>query len=550
MVLVSLILFIIGVVAPTSSGFLLSAASSRSSIPESLQAARVPRVPTSRGRPIENPVDQVTPPLHSLLSWLSKIPGAQLDRVELRGSLLGDGVGAYSTEEIGDGEVVFAVPSKSFISVSDALTHPLLGPEMRKLWDATAAEDSKGSVLLAGLLAHLQLNIGENSDFLVYLDMLPKHTPREKHVLWWSEAEMGLLEGLSSKAGLEELRRDVESSIATLCSGVLAADVVKHGEANVCSAVRAGFVSVLSRTYAVASSDGRDFRTLIPLLDALNHRAPPNVRYSFEGQACEAGLSGLLVARAIGQFNQGEELAITYGDHPAFIFCGYYGFVPALLEQPASCFASLNLGAFLETFATSDSEAASAVLAAQLEAERDESEVHNWDLSSEEWDAVCLDRPTAALAAFFAGRSPHTSFAEVGEQFHPLVFGVSAADLEMRRAHKEGLEGLRLCARLCPVGMVTAQSKEGTEKLNAAIGQLLRSSEISVGSDVAAARLVTAAARFQMGVLQRAAPLREAAAACSRPSCVSLAHGLMISEVVLLEALCTEGAGGLFSFGK
>ena len=286
---------------------------------------------------------------HPLLDWLGTFPESEFGSLELRASLCGDGVGAFLTKPVENGEIVLAVPSEAFLSVSNALQHPVLGECFRKLWKETAEYDPKGSSVLAGLVAHLLLNkkgittnvekdsihdgVSIHNGFRaaengVYLNMLPQETPAEKHALWWTDDEMNLIRDTSGYQEWVELREDVDEMIGVIVdSGVFSADLKIHGETAVRGAVRAGFVAVLSRAYGVFSSDGREFKALIPLLDALNHATVPNVQYSYEGLASEGGVSGVLVGRAVGSLPKGEELTISYGSHPDHIFGLYFGFV-------------------------------------------------------------------------------------------------------------------------------------------------------------------------------------------------------------------------------
>jgi hypothetical protein len=248
-------------------------------------------------------------------------------------------VGVFLTKPVKNGDIVLAVPSNAFVSVSNALEHPSLGPEFRKLWTDTEEDDPKGSSVLAALVAHLLLNAnkGKDDNRDVYLKMLPKEGPDEKHALWWTDAEIELTRGTSGYQEWVEMREDVdEMSDVIIDSGVLSADVAKHGNLAVKQAVRTGFVSVLSRAYGVLSNDGREFKALIPLLDLLNHATRPNVQYSYEGVAGEAGLSGVLVGRANSSLKKGEELTISYGSHPDHIFGLYFGFIPSQAAQSPS----------------------------------------------------------------------------------------------------------------------------------------------------------------------------------------------------------------------
>lgn len=273
---------------------------------------------------------------HPLLDWLGTFPESEFNSIEIRASECGDGMGVFLTKPVEDGDIVLAVPSNAFVSVSNALEHPSLGPAFRKLWTDTEEDDPKGSSVLAALLAHLLLNLNaqqdENRD--VYLKMLPREGQNEKHALWWTDTEVELIRGTSGYQEWVEMREDVdEMSDVIIDSGVLTADVAKYGNLAVKQALRTGFVSVLSRAYGVFSNDGREFKACIPLLDQLNHASIPNVQYSYEGVASETGLSGLLVGRAKESLEKGEELTISYGSHPDHIFGLYFGFIPSHAAQ-------------------------------------------------------------------------------------------------------------------------------------------------------------------------------------------------------------------------
>ena len=292
--------------------------------------------------------------------------GSKVGSVEIRASLCGDGVGAFLKHPVDDGDVLFAVPSAAFISVSSALQHPSLGEAFRKLWKDTGEDDPKGSTVLAALVAHLLLNSNDdnghpnsitsinknnihNNEYDVYLNMLPKQVIEEKHALWWSDKEMELVRATSGFQDWIEMRADVDEMIDIIVgSGVLSGDVDVYGDAKVRQAIRAGFVAVLSRAYGVFSSNGREFKALIPLLDVLNHANNPNVQYAYEGTAGEAGLSGLLVGRSVGALQKGDELTISYGSHPDHIFGLYFGFVPSGEKANGSNILSQSLPVFVE----------------------------------------------------------------------------------------------------------------------------------------------------------------------------------------------------------
>mmetsp|Transcript_31418 Transcript_31418/g.45800 ORF Transcript_31418/g.45800 Transcript_31418/m.45800 type:complete len:378 (-) Transcript_31418:365-1498(-) len=291
---------------------------------------------------------------HPLLNWLETFPEAKFESISIRPSLCGDGMGGFLTKSVQNGEVVFVVPSDAFVSVGNALQHPTLGPQFQKLWMETAEDDPKGTSVLAAFVGHSILNMQRNDNYCTnraYLDMLPTNTPKEKHPLWWSDAEMELLRGTSAMQEWMEMREDVDEMIRIVIdSSVLLDDIVRYGLDQVELAVRAGFVAVLSRAYGVFSDslddDRREFKALIPLLDALNHADEPNVMYSYEGSAATSGrdgLSGVLIARAVGSHEKGDELTISYGSHPNHVFGLYFGFVPERESHPVD-YSSLVSG--------------------------------------------------------------------------------------------------------------------------------------------------------------------------------------------------------------
>ena len=250
--------------------------------------------------------------------------------IELRASNAGDGIGAYLTQPVQAGDVLFAIPSEAFISLGTALRHPQLGSAFQQLWE----ESSDGGVaVLAGLIAHHQLN-GEEPH--PYLGMLPTGLDEQNHVLWWADDEIALLAGTSAYDEAVSLRAEAAAVCDQLLATALAADAAQHGNAAVRDAVRDALVSVLSRSYGVLSDSGRECKALVPLLDALNHRgSAPTVGYSFTGAAgdeggCggEGGRDGLLIARSLCDLSTGEELLVSYGDQADLAFGLHYGFVP------------------------------------------------------------------------------------------------------------------------------------------------------------------------------------------------------------------------------
>jgi len=255
--------------------------------------------------------------------------GAQVGPIELRASRCGDGIGAYLTQPVQAGDVLFEVPTASFLSLSTALSHPRVGAALKQLWESS---DDCGVATLAGLLAHMQMNSDDEAarPLSSYLRMLPASAADQDHVLWWSDAELALLSGTSAYDEAVSLRKEADAACHTLLTGALAVDVARHGKVAVAECVRGALVSVMSRGYGVMSSDGLRCKVLVPLLDALNHDESPTVIYEFTGEAGQEGGSGggRLVARSMCAQDAGEELRVSYGDHPDVLFALHYGFVP------------------------------------------------------------------------------------------------------------------------------------------------------------------------------------------------------------------------------
>jgi len=66
------------------------------------------------------------------MSWLER-EGAELGPVRLGKSACGDGAGAFVTQDLEEGELLFSVPSISCISLYDACGDGDVGEELAKL---------------------------------------------------------------------------------------------------------------------------------------------------------------------------------------------------------------------------------------------------------------------------------------------------------------------------------------------------------------------------------------------------------------------------------
>ena len=311
----------------------------------------------------------------TMLKCVSSIPGSQLGPMRFGRSGLGDGGGVFANRAIKDGELLCAVPMSAIISISIAVDRETWRgssePDMGEAFQTLLEEDGERAAL-AGYLAKMSLadESLNPSWFSAYSATLPKWSVSDPHMLWWSDDEVALLRGCTAHLECLSVRQEVSEVTATLSSSVLAAEVSAQGQRAVDEAVRAAYVSVLSRSFTLGAERGevemdestspplQTIQALVPVLDFFQHGAAPSVGYAYEQGADGEGT--LIVARAIGDIPVGTELSISYGCHPDFVFGVHYGFVPPLLEQRGSCYAVLRF----------DEEDAAAVAAAGEDAQR------------------------------------------------------------------------------------------------------------------------------------------------------------------------------------
>ena len=342
----------------------------------------------------------------------------------------------------------------------------------------------------------------------------------------------------------------------------LEAQFKTFGKPKVEEAVRAAYVSVLSRAFNVAKNEEGDTRlALIPVIDLLQHSSAPSVQYSFE----EEGQDGkFLVARALGDHPKGRELSITYGAHPDFVFAVHYGFVPPLKQQRASCYTVLRLMDAMD--AVGVSAGALAALAAQDAADR------NGVDALEEWtvDSIRAE-PSRALGTLFDTSGASAQI--------PLRFGVSSENLDAltgvlatdraigdeANAPESELHSLLAASRLCALRDDGSGNSDEIQTA-AAMCDILLSGSIDALNDVEAALLVATAAQLQLASLRRAEDRAEELAArasvigaaeasdgamAPNAECITMAKALRDSERIVLDRLCSGGdAGRLFGISN
>lgn len=265
-----------------------------------------------------------------LFRWLAAMPGAHVGPVRVGPSECGMGGGLYLTERVSDGDLLFAVPHSAVMSVEAAFADPRLGTGL-----AALSESDGDRAALAGFVASKLLASDARSPYLATLPARSAVDPQ--HMLWWGRDEVSLLEGTGAHRECLRLREEVDEVAVTLSGDTLQSDVGRCGQQAVDEAVRAAYVSILSRAFTIDAGGagvGAGAPALIPLLDTMQHSAHATVRYSYgEGRRVEVF--------AVGGHAAGAEMTICYGTHPDMVFGAHYGFVPA--AQAASCYTVLRL---------------------------------------------------------------------------------------------------------------------------------------------------------------------------------------------------------------
>jgi len=283
---------------------------------------------------------------------------------------LGDGGGVFADRAIEDGELLCAVPMSTIISINDATSDPDMGEAFQVILEEDGERAALAGYLAKASLADESIN---PKWFSAYSATLPRRSVSDPHMLWWSDDEVALLRGCTAHAECLSVRQEVSEVTAALSYSVLAAEVSAQGQRAVNEAVRAAYVSVLSRSFTLGadvkrgdveveveeeeegeeaveaveeeeeestSAPPQTMQALVPVLDFFQHGAVPSVGYAYEQGVDGEGM--LVVARAIGDIAVGTELSISYGCHPDFVFGVHYGFCPPLLEQRGSCYAVLR----------------------------------------------------------------------------------------------------------------------------------------------------------------------------------------------------------------
>ena len=245
-----------------------------------------------------------------MLDWVRSMQGGatSFGPVRVAESECGIGGGVYLTESVCDGDLLFSVPMDAVMTLQVATAHPDIGASLVAAWQSCGERAA-----IAGLVAHEQLHSAPR--FWPYIATLPTRST-DSHMLWWDIAEVALLKGTSAFYECLSLRAEVDAATCVLTGGALAGDVTAYGQDAVEEAVRAAYVSVLSRAFRI-KAEGHEALALIPVHDMIQHSATPMVDYEYGRDPLTGG--ACFEVRAIGDHAAGAEVTTTYGSHPDMI---------------------------------------------------------------------------------------------------------------------------------------------------------------------------------------------------------------------------------------
>lgn len=314
----------------------------------------------------------------ALLGWVKSQQGSDIHpSIELKPSTLGDGYGAFVSQAVNEGELLFAIPRSACVTLEDGTEDTTCGPTYKKLMEK--AGPGGNTVVVAGFLATERLRTLEHkkqkqqkategvdgadhaiitdSRFGPYLDTLPwkRGTNNQEHILFWQEETVdALLAGTMAYEEAISLRAEVELA-AKVLEGIVGPTIrrFRGQEASEKSgfqwpwqvtlesttkpgpvkglpeAVTGAFVTLLTRAFQ-DGGDG-DEEKLVPILDLLQHSDEPNISHVMRKE------DGRVEVRARRALEPGEELLNQYRSEleenmPYHRFFTRYGFVPGIQE--------------------------------------------------------------------------------------------------------------------------------------------------------------------------------------------------------------------------
>ncbi|EQC25525.1 hypothetical protein SDRG_16608 [Saprolegnia diclina VS20] len=264
--------------------------------------------------------------------WVTSfdVPSLKI-RVQYSGPLLG--FGAFATDDIGLDEIYVAIPPLMLMDVASAMRCTVLGPVFRSLYSSTGSRDPMHELLLH--VMHERYVLGDASAWFPYLDLLPALNEVPATPLFYTEAELALLEG-TDLGGLVLAYRDQVTKSYDAIRRVFPRDVF----------------SLAAYTHTRFLLDTRSIwwggeRHLVPILDMVNclGEGPVHSTVLESGVSAVAPTEAFASTRAKTAFAAGAQVFENYGQ-PNWIYLLYHGFV--LEKNPSDClhvilnFASLT----------------------------------------------------------------------------------------------------------------------------------------------------------------------------------------------------------------
>ena len=301
----------------------------------------------------------------NLLNWLNTtFPTSYVSSsIDLLPSPRG-GHGAFATEDIEKGTLLFSIPREACITSSTVLKDEDCGTAFQTLIDK--AGPGAFTVSLAGYLTkeylcHLEKG---NSPFGPYLETLPwkRGMNGQEHVLFWSqdEVEEYLKESFCWRES-NDLRMEVQVAKQVLNAVIGPSILLARGDMEeqkplipglaftkpplpkvidpvygLGKALSGAFVILLTRAFAdeydTLIQSGEEAERLIPLLDMLNHDNQPSITYATNPQ------TGAVEVKARHDITQGNEIYNRYREEeemnmPYHRFFSRFGFVPGITED-------------------------------------------------------------------------------------------------------------------------------------------------------------------------------------------------------------------------
>ena len=146
----------------------------------------------------------------ALITWLRSKDADVSDKIFIRQSSFGNGCGAFVSEEVNEGDLLFSVPRDACVTMEDVTTDPACG----KSFSLAIEEVGPGgnTVVMAAYLAkEYLLSLEREVEFGPYLQTLPweRGINNQEHVLFWSDRDIDALRGSFCYDDVNILRSDI-----------------------------------------------------------------------------------------------------------------------------------------------------------------------------------------------------------------------------------------------------------------------------------------------------------------------------------------------------